>query len=1143
MAQISPEDQKLLDDIYGTPQNAVASPAPTTGPYWDTVHEQIKSFDDSKLYEEDPEAAALLNKIYGAPPPNSTPTPKYLMDHDVPTENVPPQDIHQLLALYGAPPPGSNLTLGDHADMNDTMKTVEQIEQEREPTGIFSGVIDVISRFQYAEAAAFDELASGENVISAVGNAMVRGVQEFFVPKSRLSFVDMIEKYMPETAEKYPVATMIAGVGLDTALDPTTWLTLGVGGAGKAFKIASKTGETLYLTQKGAAKLKKLTKISQRYIADELITDSARMMWAEEKMAIWAMKEPEKFLFKKGAQAHFTTPISGKHIATLMKPEQAKAFADFTGLTAIQNAVKTYTDKSVLLQSIGGTFRRVGELPPKYLALANEFLHQAESAHEIIVKATAKMGKGLTKEGALKIGRAAHGISDELMELGKQTHEARKLGRGGATVYSEPVDITDPLVIERVQKKWFKKEGLGEKEVNVYSEMRRGFAEMRSAELQVGLHIKEIAEYFPRYYDNVIKGVDDTGQFYKAKRFTTRLKAMKSRVFDTVKEAEDAGLNPEWNAVKVFTHRAIASRKAIAKKNFDDALNKLIKTEKFDKKTQARILRDARQIGDSSHPNFEYEWMNAMVNASDYVINAVFRPTATVLKPGFATFQALSNTVQMIWAGGFKMGARAGVGVAKNVVDNVGSGFGGKYWESMRKTLFNIDPNAPRMDSALLLKYIDEPEKLRGSIIRTDLGLEYTGEEVIQMIKNMRIAQGTSVLGVPGFKTSAMTEIRRQNAVAWVADKTGVGEGFVDFASGAAAYWNWPRMVEDMARTNFFMTALRQGHSPHEAMRLVNKALYDYTGGLSKFERMWVKRIMPFYSFTRFTLPLAADVATTKPGRLLNTTRGMKMFFGAWNKIQGGEQLNDTERHAIPGWILEQASTFGKFGMDGRAHFNAFTNWTPLDAVNFLEHGDKERSAFERTVQKSILSMLTPVIKLPLEHVMNQNFFTGRTLKDIYRQKDRLGTDSTLWQAADTVLPGPIKKMMSWEMGTDIRTGKTNVYINPYITHYMTGVAPVLNQFIRVMDGDLTIREKAMWTLANVSTYKIDMQDQYKRLKNARKAQVAEKKRQIKDLRKRGLDGSAEEHMHELKQLYMDIRADAAEETEKPRGVRNPPGG
>jgi hypothetical protein len=48
MAQISPEDQKLLDDIYGTPQNAVASPAPTTGPYWDTVHEQIKSFDDSK---------------------------------------------------------------------------------------------------------------------------------------------------------------------------------------------------------------------------------------------------------------------------------------------------------------------------------------------------------------------------------------------------------------------------------------------------------------------------------------------------------------------------------------------------------------------------------------------------------------------------------------------------------------------------------------------------------------------------------------------------------------------------------------------------------------------------------------------------------------------------------------------------------------------------------------------------------------------------------------------------------------------------------------------------------------------------------------------------------------------------------------
>jgi hypothetical protein len=535
--------------------------------------------------------------------------------------------------------------------------------------------------------------------------------------------------------------------------------------------------------------------------------------------------------------------------------------------------------------------------------------------------------------------------------------------------------------------------------------------------------------------------------------------------------------------------------------------------------------------------------MNALVNANDIIVNSVFRPAATILKPGFATFQALSNTVQMMWAGGFKLGARSSVDVAKHVIDNVGTGFGGKYWESMRKTLWNIDPNGPRLDSSLILKYLDDPSKLKGSRITTDIGTSFSGEEIAMMVKEMRIAQGTSVLGVPGFRKTAMGELRRQNAVAWTADKTGASEGFVDFMSTASTYWNWPRMVEDMARTNFFMNAVRQGHAPHEAMRLVNKGLYDYTGGLSKFERMWVKRIMPFYSFTRFTLPLAADVATTKPGRLANTARGLRGFFAAWNKARGGEDLNETERHSIPGWILEQPSTFARFGMDGRAIFNAFTNWTPLDAVSFLEHGDKDRSAIERTVQKTVLSMLTPMLKLPLEHVMNTNFFTGRAIKDIYRMKDRLGQSSTLWEAADKVLTRDQKNAMGWEMGKDIRTGKTNVYINPYITHYMTGVAPLLNNIIRLFDGDLTLPEKVMWTMGNISTYKIDMQDQYRRLVRARKSAVQEKRQQIMFLRGKGLDGSAEEYQHELQELIGTIQADAAEEMAEPRGPGNMPEG
>jgi hypothetical protein len=1110
------EDKLDLEELFGGPPPGSPMNEEQTNDL-DTAVDDVYAQRDRG--DRDPEQALRMEEMFGGPPPLSHKTKAYA---DVPNT---PRATQANVDLFGGPPPQVMMPLSELASQADTQKEAVLRAQGRAPTGVFSGIIDIISRFQYAEAAAVDEIIESELGIEAVGNVITRSIREFVAPRDRLSFTDIIDKVAPDFAETNPIAALTIGVALDTALDPTTWLTLGVGGAGKAIKIATKTGEAMYLTQKGASKLTRLTKVSQRYIADDLLTDAARFDWAEERIVKMASMDPT-LTFQKGFQAHLNVPFSQRPIVQLLSPKAAKDFADMTGLTAMRNAIGIYKNQNAFLQSIGGTFRQIKELPRDYLKVANIFMSQAEDAADTVIMATAKMAKGINKEGALKIGRAAHGISDELMKRGK-----------------EGEDLTKDLVTE-VQKRWFAAEKLGEKEVNVYSEMRRGLAEMRQAEINIGLEIKEIAEYFPRYYDNIQKGADATGEFYKKKRFTSRLAAAKSRVFDNIKQAEAAGLNPEWNAIKSFQIRAQASRKAIAKKQFDDSVEKLLKEGDFDARTKALIKRDAREIGDSTHPDFDKAWMNAMVNASDMIVNSVFRPAATILKPGFATFQALSNTVQMMWAGGAKLGLRSSADVAKHVIDNVGHGFGGKYWESIRKTLWNVDPNAPRLDSSLILKYLHDPSKLKNSRITTDIGTSFAGDEIAMMVKEMRIAQGTSVLGVPGFRKTAMGEIRRQNAVAWVADKTGASEGFVDFASSAATYWNWPRMVEDMARTNFFMNAIRQGHSPEIARQLVNKGLYDYTGGLSKFENMWVKRIMPFYSFTRFTLPLAYDVAKTKPGRLLNTSRGLKSFFGVWNKIQGGEQLNETERHAIPGWILEQPSTFAKFGMDGRAHFNAFTNWTPLDAVNFLEPGDEKNSSIQRTVKKTVLSMLSPVIKLPLEHVMNQNFFTGRAIKDIYRTKDRLGQQGTLWRAAELFFTDRQKEAMGWEVAKDLRTDKTNVYINPYLTHYMTGIAPVLNTVIRAMDADLTVWEKAMWTIGNVSTYKIDMQQQFRRLNRGRKAALKEKRQQIRNLRRQGLDGSAEEYQFELQQLLADIKNDRQDENAKEvRGIRNPPGG
>jgi hypothetical protein len=586
---IDEKEQARLQAIMESYQQGAVDPnSPVeemqTGPVADIHKEWVA---DKRAADGDGGYYEMMVQMNGGKPPyNSAGADIKKMQDGTPVP-VDPALHAMMVEMNGGKEPyrPSPVAIGLQADAESE---AEAKRTGRAPTGIMSGVVDVLSRFQYAEAAMVDSLAEADFGIKAMGQTLVRGFQEFFAPVDRLSFSDLIEKYAPDFANKNPAAATIAGIAMDVAFDPTTYLTFGVGGAGKAVRVTKATGEALFLTGKGASKLKRLTKVSQRYIADDLITDVAKFDWAESKIVKMAETDPTLF-FEKGFQAYMNVPISGKRMMTLVNPKQAKAFADMTGLTAIRNAVKTYTDKNVLLQSIGGTFRRVGELPPKYLKKANMFLSDAEDAAEVVIKATAKMAKGIDKAGAVRIGKAAHKISDELMAHSKEGN-----------------DLTSKLV-EQVQQKWFSEIGLGEKEINVYSEMRRGLAEMRQAELNVGLAIKEIAEYFPRYYDNVVKSVDDTGQLYKHKRYTDKLKAAKSRVFDDVKAAEEAGLNPEWNAVTAFSMRAQASRKAIAKKTFDMEVEKLIKTEGFDKKTAALIRRDAREIGDSMHPQFDKE--------------------------------------------------------------------------------------------------------------------------------------------------------------------------------------------------------------------------------------------------------------------------------------------------------------------------------------------------------------------------------------------------------------------------------------------------------------------------------------------------------------------------------------------------------
>lgn len=107
------------------------------------------------------------------------------------------------------------------------------LNPDRKPGNIITKSLDLLTRGQYASAAFTDTLLSQgfDNLSLAIGS----GVLEFFDPKARLSYEDIIQRFNPEFAKNNPRTTFALGLAGDIILDPTTYI--GVGLFGKAKKV------------------------------------------------------------------------------------------------------------------------------------------------------------------------------------------------------------------------------------------------------------------------------------------------------------------------------------------------------------------------------------------------------------------------------------------------------------------------------------------------------------------------------------------------------------------------------------------------------------------------------------------------------------------------------------------------------------------------------------------------------------------------------------------------------------------------------------------------------------------------------------------------------------------------------------------
>jgi hypothetical protein len=1044
-----------------------------------------------------------------ATPEESSGTDGTLNFPAVPVQQQPDQQFN--FPTSGNPGHGAHLELDLDPSAGGLFKVVDgtgQTIDQKAPDGILGHAVDVLSRGQFGSTAFIDALFSGDGGPAAIGRAFGSAISEFISPQKRLSYEDLLKTNSPAWAAAHPMATNLLGFVGDVALDPVTYLTFGtgastkvVGTGGRMITVGQKTikvGEkAIPLSRQGKRIFKQIVDKQQlRGLTGPALRESSTKVLSR-------MASSEKWgdVIKDagGVKLFGVNPITNKGQAAVNK-----LVRETLGLERLGQAVRNLPG----VQTLRRTFQRNADLPQEYIDtrrhIESEMIAIDSEVRDEVLGSFARLSKTQRKN----VGRVSAQIDDATRA------RAAELGR----------DLT-PDEARGLRDRTLLDQGITGDEFTVFSRMHQRYQQVGELEMQAGLLERLLLNYTPRRYTAIRDAPSLSGLRRKwFRRLANTFTPTEHRQFKNMAEAVEAGYDPVLDASVLYTQRLIESRQALARKSFNDAVETI-----FDgaDNIPPRVRQDITFIGEGVYSRGALPEANNYLRLYDSMMG-LFRRSATVIRPAFGARQAVSNSLQSFAV----LGAKA---------------FGA------------FDPRTVA-DAMFLMN--GKPGKFT---LRSTFGHTFTGDEVLDLAKEHGMVRGISLEGIgAGTSTERLArgvarDIDRVRFTKRVAGSGKAAEGLAKFMVGLTRYTNWPAKIEDFGRLSTFMNGLRMGHSPAAAAARVNEGLFDYLHGLSALETRVARRIIPFYSFQRFAIPMIARVAASAPGRIINPLKAAETFMEAWNQIAGGQTLNESERAAVPGWLLEQPATFERLDENMKAVFRTFNNFSPLDVFSFVRTDADGNFDTEETLKRAFLAQITPIIKVPLEWAARKNFFTGRALpRDMRGARQRAGdldADRVLAHLAGVLgaevtggelagvaggrlvgnligaIPGGseaiLKRAFGWEEGVDPKTGRRQVFINPFLVQTFTSLNPALSDAFRVGREDNTPLERTMQLLFGIGTTKVDLKQQrefkLERLQQERSQLV----RDIRRAQREGRDESVDRKINDLN-VFMEQMKDEA---------------
>lgn len=211
-------------------------------------------------------------------------------------------------------------------------------------------------------------------------------------------------------------------------------------------------------------------------------------------------------------------------------------------------------------------------------------------------------------------------------------------------------------------------------------------------------------------------------------------------------------------------------------------------------------------------------------------------------------------------------------------------------------------------------------------------------------------------------------------------------------------------------RYGTYLNQIRQGAAPSEASRIANLTQVDYRPeSFTNLERDILKRVAPFYSYTRGILPLIADQVIDNPqglmGQTIRTlTRASQPTEDSFTPEYLRQSASIPLPEGLPGVGLDPGSSLTRYLTNIDLPFQG-----PIDLISpgvGTTTFDKVGSGLQKTAL-NLLGQTNPIIKGPLELFTNRQFYSGRQLSDLYSMLEQtLGSPGRVAEQVGMNLPG-----------------------------------------------------------------------------------------------------------------------------------------